>query len=118
MNGFLNIDELDRWQGRFVRWMTGLSLLFHAGLLLVSSAVSSYFPARDPPPVAIVELTEAPLSDLPKENTTPPPPVSAAPKETLAAKPVPVPVPKTAPPSEAEKWLRKLDAALPKGQEA
>ena len=118
MNGFLSIDELDRWQGRFVRWMTGLSLLFHAGFLIVSSAVSSYFPARVPPPVVIVELTEAPLSTLPEEKPRPSPPVSPAPKETPAAQPVPVPVRKTAPPSEAEKWLRKLDAALPKVQDA
>jgi outer membrane biosynthesis protein TonB len=116
MEGFLNIDELDRWQGRVVRWMTCLSLLVHAGVLLVGSAVSSYFPARIPPPVVIVELTEAPLSALPEEK--PPPPLRPAPKETVSAKPVPVPVRKTAPPSEAEKWLRKLDAALPKVQEA
>src|SRR4030066_155943 len=117
MNGFLNIDELDRWQGRVVRWMTGLSLLFHAGLLLVSSAVSSYFPARVPPPVVIVELTETPLSDLPKEKPPPPPPVSTTPKDTLAAKPIPVPVRKTAPPSKGGKRPRKLHAALAKMQE-
>ncbi len=117
-SGFLSIEELDRWQGRFVRWMTGLSLLFHAGLLLLSSAMSSYFPPRLPPPVVVVELTEPPLSTLPKEKPRPSPPVRMAPKERPLERPAPVPVRKTAPPSAADRWLKKLDAALPDVPEA
>ncbi|MDH3384139.1 MAG: hypothetical protein OEM42_08780, partial [Deltaproteobacteria bacterium] len=77
MNGFVGIDDWGRGQNRLVRWMTGLSLLFHAGVILLGSMVSSYFPPRAPTfPVVVVELTEAPLSTLPEEKPPPPPPPS------------------------------------------
>ncbi|MGA6994416.1 MAG: AgmX/PglI C-terminal domain-containing protein [Candidatus Deferrimicrobiaceae bacterium] len=114
MNGLVGIDDWGRGQGRLVRWMAGLSLFFHAGVILLGSMISSYFPPRAPTfPVVVVELTEAPLSTLPEEKPVPPPPPSVPSKDSVAARPLPVPAKKTQSPSAAQRWLRKLDAGLP-----
>jgi len=114
MNGFIGIDGWGRGQNRLVRWMIGLSLLFHAGMVLLGVLVSSYFPPRTPTfPVVTVELTEAPLSTLPEEKPVAPPPPSVPPKNSVASRPRPVPAKKTKSPSASQRWLRKLDAGLP-----
>jgi len=119
MNGFIGFDDFERWQGRFVRWMTGLSLLVHVGVLFLGSMISSFFPPRVlPPPVVEVELTEVPLSPLPKEKPAPAPPVTVPSKDRIAVKSPPVPAKKPKQPSKAQKWLRKLDAGLPSVPEA
>ncbi len=112
MNGFAGIGELERWQDRAVLWTAALSLLLHAAVLILGSALSAYFPPKAPPPVVEVELTEPPLSTLPEEKAPPPAPPVPAQKTVPAKKTVPVPAKKAKRPS-AQKWLRKLDAALP-----
>jgi TonB family protein len=118
MNGLIGINDLERWQGRAVRFMMGFSLLFHLGVILLGATISSYFPPRAISPVVIVELAEIPLSPLPKEEPAPPPSAPVPSKKTVAEKRPPVPVKKAKPPSTAQKWLRKLDAGLTKVPEA
>jgi TonB family protein len=114
MNGYIAIDDWGRGQNRLVRWMIGLSLLFHAVMVFLGFLISSYFPPREPTfPVVTVELTEPPLSTLPEEKPVAPAPPSVPSKKSVAAKPRPVPAKKTKSPSAAQKWLRKLDAGLP-----
>jgi outer membrane biosynthesis protein TonB len=108
---------MERWQARVLRWMTGLSLLFHAGVILLGSTVSALFPQAAVHPVVIVELLDAPMSTLPEEEPPPPSPVI---RETVASpsrQPAPLP-PAAARPSRAEQWLKKLDAGLVKVSEA
>ena len=117
MNSVSYVGNMERWQARVLRWMTGLSLLFHAGLILLGSTVSSLFPQAVVPPVVIVELLDAPMSTLPEEKPPPPSPVI---RETVASpsrQPAPLP-PAAARPSQAEQWLKKLDAGLVKVSEA
>jgi len=119
MNGFTGFDDFERWQGRVVRWMTGLSVLFHVGIFFLGSMISSLFPPRLPAiPVVVVELTDAPLSKLPEEKPAPAPPVTVPSENRIAVKSPPVPARKPKPPSTAQKWLRKLDAGLPSVPEA
>ena len=114
MNGFIGFDDFERWQGRVIRWMTGLSLLVHAGIFFLGVLISPFFPPRVPAiPIVVVELTEIPLSPLPKEKPAPAPPVTVPSKDRIAVKSPPVPVKKPKQPSKAQKWLRKLDAGLP-----
>jgi hypothetical protein len=115
MNVFSNVDigTMERWQARALQWMMGLSVLFHAGLLLFMSSVSSLFPARAILPVVIVELTDAPMSTLPEEEPAPP---SPAVRQTVASPSRKhSPSPRVAKkPSRAEQWLKKLDAGMVK----
>jgi len=114
MNGFVGFDDFERWQGRVVRWMIGVSFLFHVGILFLGSMIMPFFPPRVPAiPIVVVELTEIPLSKLPEEKPAPAPPVTVPSKDRIAVKSPPVPVKKPKPPSKAQKWLRKLDAGLP-----
>lgn len=112
MNDLSCVDTMDRWQGRVLRWMMGLSVLFHAGVILLGSTVTSLFPPMASYPVVTVELTDAPMSTLPEEKPAPPP---SPPVRKAVASPsrqrVPSP-PVAAKPSRAEKWLKKLDAGL------
>ena len=115
MIGFVGIDDIGRWQEQAVRWMVGLSLLFHVGILIFGSVISSFFPPRPlPVPIVVVELTESPLSTLPKEKPAPAPPVTVPSKDRVPVKsPPPLPVKKPKPtPTTAQTWLRKLDAGL------
>jgi hypothetical protein len=117
MDSISYIGTMERWQGRVLRWTMGLSLLFHAGMILLGPKVSSLFPLAAVPPVVIVELSDAPMSTLPVEESPPP---SPAIRETVASpsrQPAPVP-PAAARPSRAEQWLKKLDAGLVKMSEA
>jgi len=117
MNSVSYVGTMERWQARVLRWMTGLSLLFHAGVILLGSTVSSLFPQAVVPPVVIVELLDAPMSTLLEEEPPPPSPVI---RETVASpsrQPAPLP-PAAARPSQAEQWLKKLDAGLVKVSEA
>lgn len=114
MIGFIGIGDIERWQDQAVRWMVGLSLLFHVGVLFVGFMISSLFPPRPlPVPIVVVELAEPPLSTLPKEEPAPPPPVTVPSKEPIAVKPPPLPAKKPKPRPTSQTWLRKLDAGLP-----
>jgi outer membrane biosynthesis protein TonB len=112
MNDMSYVGTMERWQGRTLRWMTGISVLFHAGMILVGSTVSSLFPLRVSYPVVTVELTEVPMSTLPEEEPAPPPSppvrrtVVSPSRQQVSSPPV------AAKPSRAEKWLKKLDAGL------
>jgi outer membrane biosynthesis protein TonB len=117
MNSVSNVGTMERWQAQVLRWMTGLSLLFHVCVILLGSTVSALFPQAAVPPVVIVELLDAPMSTLPEEEPPPPSPVI---RETVASpsrQPAPLPPP-AARPSRAEQWLKKLDAGLVKVSEA
>src|SRR4030065_2777872 len=99
--------------------MTGLSLLFHAALILLGSTVSALFPQVAVPPVVIVEILDAPMSTLPEDEPPPPSPVI---RETVASpSPQPVPLPPAAARlSPAEQRLQQLDdglAKVPEGTE-
>jgi hypothetical protein len=117
MNNVSYIGTMERWQARVLRWTMGLSVLFHACVILFGPTVSSLFPTAAVPPVVIVELSDAPMSTLPEEE---PPPPSPAIRETVASpslRPAQSP-PAAARPSRAEQWLKKLDAGLVKVSEA
>lgn len=113
----VDVGTMEIWQGRVLRWMMGLSILFHAGLILFVSSISSLFPARPIPLVVTVELTDAPLSTLPEEEPPrPSPPVRravASPSRPRAPSP-----PGATKPSRSEQWLKKLDAGLAEIPEA
>jgi outer membrane biosynthesis protein TonB len=111
MNGYPEIGSVERWQSRWIRRMMFLSILFHGGMLLLGSTVSSLFPSYAIPPVVIVELTETPLSTLSEEPDSPPPVLrasGAAPGHRQKGEP---------PPSQP-RWLKKLDAGLAKLSDA
>jgi protein TonB len=117
MDSVSYVGTMERWQARVLWWMTGLSLLFHAGVILLGSTVSALFPQAAVPPVVVVELLDAPMSTLPEEEPPRPSPVN---RETVASPsrhPAPLP-PAAARPSRAEQWLKKLDAGLVKVSEA
>jgi TonB family protein len=121
MNGFSAVDGLERWQARVIRRMMILSVVAHVAALLLGSTVSVLFPSRDFSAPVIVELTDAPMSELPEEPPAPPPPVaSSAPPESFRVssdRPVSArPVPKE--PPAARRWLDKLDAGMAKAPEA
>jgi hypothetical protein len=117
-NRLLGVAAMERWQARVLRWMTGLSLLFHAGVLLLGSTVSALFPPISAPPVVFVEIADPPLSALPEEAPAPPPPPVV--RETaLSTSRHPLPSrPPAVRPSRAEEWLKKLDAGLARVPEA
>jgi hypothetical protein len=117
MNNVSYGGTMERWQARVLRWMTGLSLLFHAGVILLGSTVSALFPQVVVPPVVIVELLDVPMSTLPEEEPPPPPPVIRETVASLSRKPAPL-RPAPARPSRAEQWLKKLDAGLVKVPDA
>jgi hypothetical protein len=110
-------DIMERWQSRVLKWTAGLSLLFHAGVILLGSTVSSLFPQAALPPVVTVELSEPPVSTLPEEEPAPPPPAIRESVASVSRQSVPLPS-AAARPSRAEQWLKKLDAGLVKTSEA
>jgi hypothetical protein len=119
MNSVSYVDTMERWQARVLKWTMGVSVLFHACMILLGPPVSALFPQAAVPPVVVVELSEAPMSTLPEEEPPPPSPVL---RETVASpspsrQPAPLP-PVAARPSRAEQWLKKLDAGLVKVSEA
>lgn len=98
-----------------------LSVVAHVAALLLGSTVSVLFPSRDFSAPVIVELTDAPMSELPEEPPAPPPPVasSARPESfrvssdrSASARPAPKE------PPAARRWLDKLDAGMAKVPEA
>ena len=113
MNTFPAIDELERQQERIIRKMMVLSVAAHAAVFLLGSAISPLFPSMPVSAPVFVELTDAPMSELPEE---PPAPRSqvfpAAPAASAGAAPraaVPErPAAKANP--AARRWLEKLDA--------
>lgn len=121
MNGFSAVDELERRQARIIRRMMVLSVVVHAGVLLLGSSLSALFPPMKFSAPVIVELTDAPVSELPEEPPAPPPPAasSALPKASPISSDRPAstrPAPKA--PPVARQWLEKLDAGMANVPEA
>ena len=73
MNGFQigifqEIDGMSRRQERIIRKMMILSLAVHIVVFVMGSAISPLFPTMRFSPPVIVELTDAPVSELPEEQ--------------------------------------------------
>jgi TonB family protein len=113
----INIATMERWQGRALRWMTGISVVGHVVVFMLGATITSLFPPEVYAPVLTVELTEVPLSTLPEEEP-PPPVVEKRFVETPRVSRAPAVLQKTAPPPSAEKWLKKLDTRLASIQDA
>lgn len=103
-------NGLGRWQSRLLRTAVVLSVLFHGAVLALGSVTISLFPSHPFLPVVTVELTEAPLSELPEEPPARPEPAKAA-DSAPVAKPATPPV-RPSPPAEGQKWLARLDRSL------
>ena len=121
MNGFPVVDGLERWQARVIRRMMILSVVFHVAVLLLGSSMSVLFPPRGFSAPVIVELTDAPVSELPEEPPAPPPPLASSvrPESARASSDAPAstrPAPKE--PPAARRWLDKLDARMANVPEA
>jgi len=121
VNGFPAIEGLERFQERVIRRTMVLSVAAHAAVLFLASVISPLFPSIPIPAPVFVELTDAPMSELPEETPAPPPRITQAVQTESAAAssqaPVsPRPVAKEAP--AARRWLDKLDTGIPKVPEA
>jgi TonB family protein len=121
VNGFPAIEGLERFQERVIRRTMVLSVAAHAAAFVLGFAVSALFPSMKFSPPVIVELTDAPMSELPEETPAPPPRITQAVQtESAVASPrAPAssrPVAKEA--LAARRWLDKLDAGIPKVPEA
>ncbi len=104
---------LEDWQTRVIRWAMLFSLLFHAGAILLGTAVSSLFPGAAPLTIVEVELTEAPPTALREDE--PPPSAEAASRNLPNEAPVEQPMGKPSgrkPLPSADRWLAKLDSSL------
>ena len=71
MNTFPAIDELERQQERIIRKMMVLSVAAHAAVFLLGSAISPLFPSMPVSAPVFVELTDAPMSELPEDPPAP-----------------------------------------------
>jgi len=90
-------------------------------VFVMGSAMSPLFPTMRFSPPVIVELTDAPVSELPEDLPAPPPPVasSARPESFRASSDRPAssrPAPKALP--AARRWLDKLDVGIASVPEA
>ncbi len=118
---FQEIDGMSRRQAQFIRKMIILSFVVHIVVFVMGSAISPLFPTMRFSPPVIVELTDAPVSELPEEPPAPPPPIasSARPESSRASSDRPAstrPAPKQ--PPAARRWLDKLDAGMANVPEA
>jgi TonB family protein len=121
MSHFPAIEGLVPNQERLIRRMMALSVVAHLAVFLLGSAISPLFPPRQASPPVFVELTDAPMSELPEEPPSPPPQVPpAGPSESaeasLRAAVPPRPAAKENP--AARRWLDKLDAGIRKAPDA
>ena len=98
-----------------------LSIGVHVAVFFLGSALSPLFPSVKFSPPVIVELTDAPMSELPEESPAPPPritqvvqtnPAAASSQARVSSRPTA----KQA--HDARRWLDKLDAGIPKVSEA
>jgi hypothetical protein len=119
MNAFPAIEGLERFQERVIRRTMVLSVAAHAAVLFLASVISPLFPSMPIPAPVFVELTDAPMSELPEEPPAPLPQVASEVRTESAGAPAHVPLsppPKKTP--TARRWLEKLDAGIPKVPEA
>jgi TonB family protein len=126
MNGFRmnicqEIDGLSRNQERIIRKMVVLSFVVHIVAFVMGSVLSPLFPTMRVSPTVFVELTDAPMSELPEEPPAPPPPLaSSAHSETPRASSDRTASTRPAPkaPLAERRWLDKLDARMANVPEA
>jgi len=119
MNNFPAIEGLERFQERVIRRTMVLSVAAHAAVLFLASVISPLFPSIPIPAPVFVELTDAPMSELPEETPAPPAQVAQTVRAESAGAPAHVPL--SPPPMKtptARRWLEKLDAGIPKVPEA
>jgi TonB family protein len=121
MNIFQEIDGMSRRQERIIRKMMILSLAAHIVVFVMGSAISPLFPTMRFSPPVIVELTDAPVSELPEELPAPLPPIASSARAESSrassdirnsARPAPQQ------PPAAKRWLDKLDAGIQNVPEA
>ena len=121
MSHFPAFEGLEPNQERMIRKMMALSVAVHAAAFLLGSALSPLFPTRQASLPVIVELTDAPMPELPEEPPVPPSRVLTALSPESAS-----PSPRTAVASRpavkqnpaARRWLEKLDAGIRKFPDA
>jgi len=113
MNGFIDMDFMERRQDRVIRWMVVLSILFHGGIGLLGTTFPFLFSTSALPTVMTVELSDVPMPSLPQEDPLPPPAPSldSSPKGTPSDSPAPR-RPEARPKASADRWLQKLDSGL------
>jgi len=119
VNGFPAIEGLERFQERVIRRTMVLSVAAHAAVLFLATVISPLFPSIPIPAPVFVELTDAPMSELPEETPAPPAQVAQTVRAESAGAPAHVPL--SPPPMKtptARRWLEKLDAGIPKVPEA
>ena len=126
MNGFQmdiiqEIGGMSRRQERIIRKTMILSLAVHIVVFVMGSAISPLFPTMRVSPPVMVELMDAPMSEIPEEPPAPPPPIAslARPESSRASSDRPAssrPAPKA--PPVARRWLDKLDAGMANVPEA
>src|SRR3989337_2003232 len=121
MSHFPAIEGLEQNQERMIRKMRALCVVVRAAAFLLGSALSPLFPTRQASPPVVVELTDAPMPELPEEPPGPPSraltagsPESASPSPriVIASRPVVKENP------AARRWLEKLDAGIRKFPDA
>ena len=121
MSQFPAIEALKQNQEQMIRKMMALSIVVHAAAFLLGSALSPLFPTRQASPPVIIELTDAPMPELPEEPPVPPSRVltavspesaSPSPRIVIASRPVVKENP------AARRWLEKLDAGIRKFPDA
>ena len=85
MNGFQEIGGMSRRQERIIRKMVILSLAVHIVVFVTGSAMSPLFSTTRISAPMFVELTGAPMTELPEETPSPPPPIASARPESSPA---------------------------------
>ena len=121
MNGFPAIEGLERFQERVIRRTMVLSVAAHAAVLFLASVISPLFPSIPIPAPVFVELTDAPMSELPEETPAPPAQVAQTVRAESAEASPRAPVPPRPAAKEnlaARRWLERLDAGIRKVPEA
>ena len=102
--------------------MMALSVIVHAAAFLLGSALAPLFPAMQASPPVIVELTDAPMPELPEEPPAPPSRVLTALSPESSASPSPRTAVASRPAVKenpaARRWLAKLDAGIGKFPDA
>jgi TonB family protein len=110
-NGFTHPCGASRRHERLTRRTMILSLALHAGVILLSPGFAFLHPSSPLPRAIVVDLTDPPPSELPKEEPVPPAaPVSPKAVDPAAVVPAAERTPANPPP--AHRWLAKLDAGL------
>jgi len=115
MNALTPIDGLEPRQERLIRRMVLVSFVVHVALFFLGLTLSPLFPSMQVTPPVFVELTDAPVSEMPGKRAVQPlqvaPTVRAESSEGSPRAPAsPRPAARENP--AARRWLEKLDASV------